>query len=725
MIDRIRVLSIACFLIACAYAQPYQDTVFLQDYAEKFSLQTNHYSNQLQQIRSDRNGGIQVVSQKGLLQPANAQLVEDRRYRPLTDRNIRAIETHQGQFVYLTDRAILSNAWAGRLYIEHGMSDARHFAIATKERILIAAREHLMLLEEGKMAWEQQIESFEPLELLFDADRNRFLILSTQRVYQLDLHTRSFTQLYEGEELSAMEVNGPQIILGTRSGILSLDGITGKASALNQRLPHTEISCIRSIRGRIWYGSSYGAFTEREAGKYTYYASERWLPDNHVLDLAEGPDQSVLILTKRGLSRIHFEPMTLADKAAHFQKIQRLRHVRFGFTATVRLEKKGDVSTTVLRDTDNDGLWTSMYLAGELFRYAVTQSEDAKQNAYEAFEAMERLTEISGIHGFPARTYEWDSYQSSDNDPYLPEDQKIWRLTPDKHWRWKSTTSSDESCGHFFVYALFAEIAPDQAWKDRAIRQIKIQMDHIIEHDWYLVSWNGKPTRWGRWHPEYVNSFPIAVGDRRLNSTLILAFLQTAFHFTGEERYKDKAYELIRQHGYLENTLRPATVIGKVEGQFLSDSWNHSDDEMYFLTIPALVKYAFTEDLRKQYLESVRSHWEIERNEKNPLWNYLYALVGGKEYDWEESAWWLREFPMDLIAWDVSNAHRKDLVKVAPNFRKQEYSEVLPRDERPLHLHNRAYRNHGGEGGMREYGPYIYLLPYWAGRYVGGIAAPE
>ena len=36
-----------------------------------------------------------------------------------------------------------------------------------------------------------------------------------------------------------------------------------------------------------------------------------------------------------------------------------------------------------------------MYLASELFRYAATQSEDARHNALEAFEAMERLTTIS------------------------------------------------------------------------------------------------------------------------------------------------------------------------------------------------------------------------------------------------------------------------------------------------------------------------------------------
>ncbi len=183
--------------------------------------------------------------------------------------------------------------------------------------------------------------------------------------------------------------------------------------------------------------------------------------------------------------------------------------------------------------------------------------------------------------------------------------RKIWRLTDDGRWRWKSTTSSDESCGHFFVYALFAEIVPDKEWQERAIHQIKIEMDHIIEHDWYLVTWNGEITQWGRWNPEYVNSFSINVGDRRLNSTLILAFLQTAYHFTGEELYKEKAYELMDKYGYKENATRPASVIGHVEGQFLSDSWNHSDDEMYFLTVPALVKYAFTEELKQEYIETV------------------------------------------------------------------------------------------------------------------------
>ena len=126
---------------------------------------------------------------------------------------------------------------------------------------------------------------------------------------------------------------------------------------------------------------------------------------------------------------------------------------------------------------------------------------------------------------------------------------------------------------------------------------------------------------------------------------------------------------LINEYGYGENASRSAKVIGYVEGEILSDSWNHSDDEMYFLTAPAFVNYAFDEKMKKKHLKAVTSHWQIERSEKNPLWNFLYSLSGGNEIDLEESIWWLKEYPLDLIDWRVENKHRKDLVKLNPNFR--------------------------------------------------------
>lgn len=710
-----------------ALSQPYKDTPYMQDYADKFEFSTGDNRPELIQVKSDRNKTINVLSEEGLLQPWENKLVRDQRYRPLTDQHIIAFDIYMDHFVYLTDKAILSNAWAGKFYLEHQINNPTHFVMGDNFSFLVASGDRLALFKNEVNVWEGSLKGSEPVRLMFDAERETYLILTGTALYTLNDTSPELAKRYSGKNLTAIALVHAEnrILIGSEEGIISLDPLSfGELSLLDNKLPNSHITSIREINGRLWFGSLKGAFVLREDGKYDYYASKRWLVDDVVRDIFPGPDLSVLILTEKGLSRINFVEMTLADKAEYFQEIQRLRHIRHGFSSEGYLTTPGDPSSIVLRDSDNDGLWTSMYLAGELFRYAVTKSEDALQNACEAFEAMERLTEISGIKGFPARTYEVDGYQSSDNEPDKPEDQKIWRLSEDGRWRWKSSTSSDESCGHFFVYALFAEIVPDKEWKERAIHQIKIEMDHIIENNWYLVTWNGEITRWGRWNPDYVNSFSIHVGDRRLNSTLILAFLQTAYHFTGEEIYKEKAYELMEKHGYRENVVRPATAIGHVKGQFLSDSWNHSDDEMYFLTIPALVKYAFTEELKNEFFFTARSHWEIERSEKNPLWNYLYALIGGSDYDSEESAWWLREFPMDLISWKVDNSGRKDLTRIEPNFRKQEYKEVLPRDERPMHLHNNAYINNGGDNGSREYPPYIYLLPYWAGRYAGAIESP-
>ena len=716
-----------------ATAQTYSDQPYIQDYADKYNFKKSNDA-ALLQVRSDRNGIIQVLSRKGLLNPWQGELEADIRYRPITDMKLIALETYKNQFVYLTDKAVLSNAWAGKFYIEHKLANPIQFAIGDDFTTLVASSSELVLFKEGKKVFNKSLDQLNIVDIIYDKEADRFLLLSTKSVYEFLVKDNSFKTVYSAKNLTAITLFNDELIVGTSNGIITLDASSFKTGVINQKLPSNQITSLTTVDNALWAGSIKGAFKYRSDGKYDYYASKRWLVDDVVVDIAAGPDKSVLVLTSTGLSKINFVSMTLAEKAAHFQEVQRLRHVRYGFSSETNLEIPGDLSTSYLHDTDNDGLWTSMYLAGELFRYAVTKSEDAKQNMYEAFEAMERLTEITGLDGFPARTYEVDGYISGRGSNGISKEEQIewekkngelWRLTDDGRWRWKSSTSSDESCGHFFVYDLFAQIAPDSSWRARAIHQIKIEMDHIMRNDWYLVTWNGKPTMWGKWNPDYVNSFPDNVGDKRLNSTLILSFLQITYKYTGDEKYKKAAQKLIDKYGYDENANRLASEIGFEEGEDLSDRWNHSDDEMYFLTAPGFVNHSFSSSQKEAHFKTVKSHWQEERSEKNPLWNYLYAMVGGVDYDAKESIWWLKEFPMDLIDWDIDNAQRKDLVTVEPNFRGQEYTEVLPQDERVLHLHNGAYRNSGGSAGIREYPPYIYLLPYWAGRYVGAIDKVE
>ena len=70
--------------------------------------------------------------------------------------------------------------------------------------------------------------------------------------------------------------------------------------------------------------------------------------------------------------------------------------------------------------------------------------------------------------------------------------------------------------------------------------------------------------------------------------------------------------------------------LDRVPGIDLTTEWNHSDDELAFLSYWNLYRYAFTPELREQYRQAIRDHWEVERPEKNPLWNFLYAATGAE-----------------------------------------------------------------------------------------------
>jgi hypothetical protein len=205
--------------------------------------------------------------------------------------------------------------------------------------------------------------------------------------------------------------------------------------------------------------------------------------------------------------------------------------------------------------------------------------------------------------------------------------------------------------------------------------------------------------------------------------------LQTAYHFTRKETYKEKAFKLMYEHGYLENLMRPMGEIGKAPensdewARMLSESWNHSDDEMYFLGYWGLYRYAFNDTLKSMYRNAIIDHWQYERPEKDGLWNLFTGMVSN-EFDLEEAIWYLQEHPLDLIQWNIENSHRKDIEFLEPNFRNQTIVEALPPDERPVQRHNtNMFRldREGDNGNSELSAGDIWLLPYWLGRFLGII----
>jgi hypothetical protein len=472
--------------------------------------------------------------------------------------------------------------------------------------------------------------------------------------------------------------------------------------------PSTQFTVITVQSPSVtWIGTRQGAIRlSRDRQTREYFAGERWLPDSHVTGIGFEGDATWLE-TPKGFARIEYTSMTLAEKSRVFVQRVQTRHNRWGLTADSHLRVPGDLSTNQMVSSDNDGLWTAMYVAAECFRYKVTREPDARENARRGMQALQRLEAITGIPGFPARSF------IKVGEDLQPKDGE-WHDTPDGLWRWKGDTSSDEIVGHYFVYPVYYDLVADEQEKPGLRAVVDRITNHILDNNYELIDADGKRTRWGWWGPDAIWEDPDETGLRALH---ILAHLRVALHLTGNTEYREKyqaAYDdLITHHKY--------HLLTRNQKIMVPGSINHSDDELAFLSYYPLLRYEPDPGLLAVYRHSLERSWQIERPERNPLWNFIYAAgTGAKDFDRAESLRTLQEIPMDLIQWTVRNSHRLDVPidPVSDRHKRRQGLIVLPYDELPMWKWNgNPYNLDGGNGGRSEDDGAYFLLPYWLGRY--------
>ncbi len=503
-------------------------------------------------------------------------------------------------------------------------------------------------------------------------------------------------------------------------------------------LPYNQFSCIHGGQdGSIWFGTDKGAI-RYENGEWAYRYGRRWLfagrEGNTVLNIAVDGDGNAWILTEGGLGLIERRSMTLDEKAQVFERITNERHVRYGYVSSSVFQTPGDPNTVILTDSDNDGLWTAMYGAAECFRYAVTKDPEAKRLAKRSFEALKFLVEVTDIPGFPARSILPTSGPDPNAERYTPEKDRqrretrdpLWKIisprwpkSEDGKWYWKCDTSSDETDGHYFFYALYHDlVAETKEEKAEVVEVVRAITDHFMRNSYRLIDHDGKPTRWAIFNPENLNFNHHWWEERGLNSLSILSYLKTAEYMTGDEKYDQAAEELIRKHGYAQNT-----ILTKIT--FPKESINHSDDEMAFMCFYNLLKYEDDPQRRYYYLTGLERSWEFEAPERSPLFNFIYGAVGETDrFGLADGVDTLKGMALDLIDWRMENSHRLDLintVKQSSSYPERVIASgggVLPIEERPfLRWNNNPYTLDGGNGGRTEQDGALYLLPYWMGRY--------
>ena len=541
-------------------------------------------------------------------------------------------------------------------------------------------------------------------------------------------------------------------------GVKCRDG-DGRTKILTpaEGLPYDEIVAIApGEHGVVWLATHIGAI-RFDGAAWEYRQGRRWLPDDDVRAIAVEANGNAWFATKNGTGLIERRRMTLAEKAKFFEDEIDKRHRRtpYGYVNSVRLKRPGDKSEWAQQDSDNDGLWTSMYGAGECFAYAATGSEVAKKRAKAAFEALRflRIVTEDGTHPAPRGFVARSILPSSGPDPNrvdTPErderkratEDRLWKVMPqrwpvsaDGRWYWKSDTSSDELDGHFFFYALYYDLAASTEDEKRRVReQVSAIADHLIDHNFRLVDYDGQPTRWGVYNPESLSHDSNWWEERSLNSLSILTYLKVAAHVSGDPKYGEAARRLIEKDAYDQNVLIPKTNAGPGSG-------NQSDDEMAFMDFYNLIRYETDPNLRQKYALAFSNYWTMERPELNPLFNLMYAATNGGGHfedffgrrdlspagEWlEESIDTLMRYPLDRVNWRLVNSRRKDIVPLPAYTREpgakglgfRNNGKVLPIDERFVNQwnHDPWELDEGGDGTELADGG-SFLLPYYMGLY--------
>jgi len=311
------------------------------------------------------------------------------------------------------------------------------------------------------------------------------------------------------------------------------------------------------------------------------------------------------------------------------------------------------------------------------------------------------LEEVAGKRGFPARSF------IRKGDPKPSGGQ--WHWTPDGQFYWKGDTSSDEIVGHFFIFSIAFDLLPDPDLKGRIAMTAKRIMDHILDHNYNLIDLDGKPTTWGWWGPQKLESEP---DERALNSLQLLSFLKTTAHITREARYEAEYRKAAWEFKYADWITRL--------NEFRQEM-NYSDEELAMLPFYPIFQYERDPALLKAYRAALDEWWKNIQREANPLWTFIYLLgQPHAKVDLSSAAWTLYRIPMDTIEWSVKNSPRPDVVLAsAPDrFGHPQSLTLLPPDERPVMKWNsNPFRIDGGNGGHGEDDGAAFLLPYWMGRY--------
>lgn len=737
-ISAIALLALAVVPAAAAFP-PVPDTPFTQEYRTVVDYPGTPNARQVRAIAVSPDGALWMAAKAGVFRYADGAWKQ--------------VYSGSSYALAIQDATVWAGAWDGLYRIEAGLVekvaaiDAPVVALwADSAGVIAAGQERFWQQDGSRNPWTSSPWKGARGVRAIARDLQRGLWVATRMGgYYLpaqgsirELHDES--ELLSGSLTAVKPAPDGSVWLASDAGVdvyrhgrraEYFDASSGMASQSVQAL---EIE----PDGTVWMGTPLGAI-RRVHGRWSLRHSRRWLPSDNVLALAADRGGDVWVATDGGLGVIRRREMTLAEKAEHYQQILEARHVRPPYLVEqCNLKRQGDTSAFLPRDDDNDGQYTSMYLAMESFRYAVTHDRRALANASKAFRALRFLQQVTGTEGFVARTVipsDWTRMHDANetlsageridrlvHNPRYKIVEKRWRPSADGKWLWKGDTSSDEITGHFYGYLIYYDLAADAAGDRQDVRDhVRRIMDSLIAGDYTLRDIDGTPTMWGVWTPERLLHHPDWRAERWTNSLELLSYLQTTYHLTGDEKYRRRYLELLDRYRFDRLARRPLATEPSERTYF--------DHELVALAFPGVMSETEPRILAV-YREALRFWIARMRDDLSSYYNFTWASLARpsnpEELALDECVEALREQPLDLVQWTVDNSRREDVHRAhRPDIERPQLNRVLPVSERGLmRWDGNPYNVVQGENGMSESSGVFWLLPYWMGRYYRYIGPP-
>ena len=523
---------------------------------------------------------------------------------------------------------------------------------------------------------------------------------------------RGMTNVPEAQ-ITALKADGLGFIwVGCEDGLHIYDGKSEwKGPESFDFFPRLKINVIDfSDDGTVYLGTDIGLYTVN-GEKTRFYGKSRYLMGSSVSCIAVKPDGSEFwVGTDKGLSRIEKKPMLLSEKEAYYQQFMEY-FKRENYQTKRENTVNRDISTGNVSITDNDGLWTAVYVAAECFRYASTGNEQAKQNAKKSMYAMMKLMTMTGVKGFPAR-----AYRRPGEDAFGDGD-KEWHLSRDEisELEWKGETSSDELVGHYLAAGLYYDFCADEEDKKALAACIADVTDHILNNGYVLCDADGLPTTWAHFGPDELNLDDKWCWEKGINSLELMSFLLSAYHITGDEKYLAKKNELAVKYHYAMNILTHK----------IDDAHScHIDDRLGYYTVLPFLCYETDPALRRCVMLATRRHFEYERREHCPIYTFITAMCTGGHTDLSEAVEVLEEYPVDMFSYETCNSIRPDMEqeeRVAEFGERPHAKYAIPACERVAD--DLCYNPFQLDGCKRNniISPASWLLAYWFAKYYGMI----